>query len=173
MTASPRRWEGGRRVIFCGGLEEQLRPRDGCRLLWLFVEGFGIYLFTFSPGLRQALHFVPGAGRVGGGRAGLSGGRQTRAGRCGDGDGDRGGTAAEDLLSESPELGESSSRGGKWSSPPLPPTPPKLPSPAAAGWEAGPEGHGDVPSAGSFQKHPGEVGGNAAHGTYRRSVGPW
>lgn len=81
------------------------------------------------PLLGQALRFVPGLQELAAGAQGCQGGgRHGRAAVGGgtprDGDGD--GTAAEGLLSASPELEGSSDRGGKWSSPP------SLPSPAAA-----------------------------------------
>lgn len=82
MTASPRRWGGRGCFIFCGRLEARLWPRDGWRLVGLFVEGFLVF-WVFFFRLVAGFAFRSRAGRVGGGRAGLSGGRQTRAGRCG------------------------------------------------------------------------------------------
>lgn len=118
--------------------------------------------------LRRLCHLFPGWRRA---RRAVSG--ETRAGRCRTAPERTGtvplsgsGTAAEGLISRSPWL-EGSSQVAGWEECSLP-----LPCTQncyVKGWTRGP---GGCASAGSSQKHPGEVGGNGAHGTHGRSVEP-
>lgn len=167
MTASPRRWDGRRFFIFTGRLEAQLWARDGCRLVGLLVKSFGfVVLVFFLPPLAAGFAFCSRVARVGGGRAGLSGGRQTRAGRCGlrDATGRGRGRHCCRGLALAMSLAGGKQRSGRGDGTRDPP-----PIACTHGWPRGP---GECASAGCFQIRSGEVRGNGAHGTCRCSVGP-